>query len=141
MRSPVLVSLGRDAFRSFGIALLTVVLAAHATAADVDAGMVLGQTVTVSGQDFFQGFVAMWREKSISERTLIVVRERPSARTGSVISIEHRGRRLLQLSLPASRALLRGISEQAAETVWQRLTGDELDARLDPDRDLARDEL
>ena len=91
--------------------------------------------------DFFQGFVASWREKRISERTLLMVRERPSARTGSLIWIEHRGQRVLQLSLPASRARVRGMSEQAAEAVWQRLTQQEIDASLENDTDLARDEL
>ena len=109
---------------------------ADAAADLADEGMVLGQTVTVAGQDFFQYFVALWRDKRISERALITVRERPSARTGSVIWIEHEGRRLLQIALPASRGLIRGLSEQAAEQVWQRLTQAEIDAGLNDDQDL-----
>ena len=128
--------------RSFGVCCVVLLLASPAvdTRADrLDQGMVLGQTVTVAGQDFFQYFVSLWRDKSISERVLITVRERPSARTGSVIWIEHQGHRLLQFALPASRGLLRGLSEQAVEQLWQRLTEAEIDASLDHDSELARD--
>ena len=128
--------------RSFGVCCVVLLLASPAvdTRADrLDQGMVLGQTVTVAGQDFFQYFVALWRDKYISERVLITVRERPSARTGSVIWIEHEGQRLLQFALPAARGLIRGLSEQAAEQLWQRLTQSEIDAGLDNDKDLARD--
>ena len=128
--------------RSFGVCCVALLLAspALATRADrLDEGMVLGQTVTVAGQDFFLYFVSLWRDKSISERVLIMVRERPSARTGSVIWIEHQGHRLLQFALPASRGFLRGLSEQAVEQLWQRLTEAEIDASLDHDSELARD--
>ena len=128
--------------RSFGVCCVVLLLASPAvdTRADrLDQGMVLGQTVTVAGQDFFQYFVSLWRDKSISERVLITVRERPSARTGSVIWIEHQRHRLLQFALPASRGLLRGLSEQAVEQLWQRLTEAEIDASLDHDSELARD--
>ena len=109
-----------------------------ASADQPDEGMVLGQTVTVAGQDFFQYFVALWRDKRISERVTITVRERPSARTGSLIWIDYQGRRLLQFALPASRGMIRGLSEQAVEQVWQRLAQAEIDASLDEDKDLAR---
>ena len=132
---------GDFACRSIGLCCVALMLASPAVAAAADQpedGMVLGQTVTVAGQDFFQYFVALWREKRISERALITVRERPSARTGSVIWIEHQGHRLLQFALPASRGLIRSLSEQAAEQVWQRLTQAEIDVGLDEDKDLAR---
>ena len=128
--------------RSFGVCFVALLLASPAVDAranGLDEGMVLGQTVTVAGQDFFQYFVALWRDKYISERVLITVRERPSARTGSVIWIEHEGQRLLQFALPAARGLIPGLSEQAAEQLWQRLTQAEIDAGLDNDKDLARD--
>lgn len=134
-------SYGSCSMRECSVVLLSAIVMANASAATLEEGMVLGQTVTVAGQDFFQGFVAAWREKDISEGSLIVVRERPSARTGSVIWIEHRGGRLLQLSLPASRGQLRGMGEQAADAAWQRLTEEALEARLDANQDLARDEL
>lgn len=121
-----------------------VLFAAQLTDARADEpgeGMVLGQTVTVAGQDFFQRFVSGWREKGLSERYQIMVRERPSARTGSIIWIEHRGQRLMQFALPTSRGLIHGVSEQAVEAVWQRLTEEEINAHLGSDPDLARDEL
>lgn len=133
----------RDDFvcRSLEVCCVALLLASptvDARADRLDEGMVLGQTVTVAGQDFFRYFVALWRDKYISERVLIIVRERPSARTGSVIWIEHDGHRLLQFTLPAARGLIRGLSEQAAEQLWQRLNQAEIDAGLDNDKDLAR---
>ena len=119
-----------------GLSLFT-----YVAAGELSEGVVLSQTVTVAGQDFYQGFVALWRDKPISERYLLVVRERPSARTGSVVWIECGGRRLLQLALPVSRSMIRRISEQAVEDTWQRLTEAEIEARIDGDRDLAQDEL
>ncbi len=121
-------------------------MAGHAASGDaLDAGLVLGQTVTVAGQDFYQSFVMFWREKALSERYSLVVRERPSARAGSLIWIESRGRRVLQLVLPASRAHARRFSEQAADDLWQRLTEAEIEASIEAGmeggRDLARDEL
>lgn len=104
-------------------------------------GMVLGQTVTVAGQDFYQGFVSLWRDKALGERYLLLIRERPSARTGSVVWVEHRGRRLLQLTLPSSRSRIGPLCEQAVEETWQRLVDAEIEARLHGDLDLARDEL
>lgn len=112
-----------------------------ADAEELNEGMVLGQTVSVAGQDFYQRFVTLWRDKAISERYLLIVRERPSARTGSIVWIESSGRRLLQLSLPASRSLIARLSEQAVEDVWQRLTEAEIEARINGDDDLAKDEL
>lgn len=109
--------------------------------ADLYEGMVLGQTVTVAGQDFYQGFAMLWRDKAPGDRSLLVIRERPSARAGSLIWIEHRGRRLLQLTLPNSRSMIRRLCEQAVEDIWQRLLETELDAKLNSDMDLARDEL
>ena len=112
-----------------------------ASADDGTAGTVLAQMVTVAGQDFYQGFVTYWRDKPMSERYQLVIRERASARTGSIVWIESQGRRVLQLSLPGSRSLMQRVSEQAAEETWLRLTEAELDARLDSERDLAKDEL
>lgn len=108
---------------------------------DLYEGMVLGQTVTVAGQDFYQGFVTLWRDKALGEHYSLLIRERPSARTGSVVWIEHRGRRLLQLTLPNSRSMIGRLCEQAVEEISQRLVEAELDAKLSGDKDLARDEL
>ena len=104
-------------------------------------GLVLGQTVTVAGQDFYQGFATLWRDKALGSRYLLVIRERPSARTGSVVWVEHQGRRLLQLTLPNSRSMIGRLCEPAVEEIWQRLVETELNAKLDADKDLARDEL
>lgn len=103
--------------------------------------MVVGQTVTVPGQDFYQYFVARWRDQPSSERYMISVHERPSARLGNLVWVEYERMRLFQTILPVSRSQIRQVSEQAAELTWQRLIEFELERTLYNDADLAKDEF
>lgn len=104
-------------------------------------GVVVGQTVTVTGQDFYQYFVARWRDQPSSERYTISVHERPSARLGNLVWVEYERMRLFQAILPVSRSQIRQVSEQAAEITWQRLIEFELERKLYNDADLAKDEF
>lgn len=104
-------------------------------------GVVVGQTVTVTGQDFYQYFVARWRDQPSSERYTISVHERPSARLGNLVWVEYERMRLFQTILPVSRSQIRPVGEQAAEITWQRLMELELERALYNDADLAKDEF
>lgn len=104
-------------------------------------GVVVGQTVTVTGQDFYQYFVARWRDQPSSERYTISVHERPSARLGNLVWVEYERMRLFQTILPVSRSQIRPVGEQAAEITWQRLIEFELERKLYNDADLAKDEF
>lgn len=104
-------------------------------------GVVVGQTVTVAGQDFYQYFVARWRDKPGNERYTISVHERPSARLGNLVWIEHERQRLFQAILPVARSQVRPVGEAAAELAWERLIALELERTLYNDADLARDEF
>lgn len=105
------------------------------------AGVVVNQTVTAAGQEFFHHFAIAWRERELADRYSIAVSERPSARWGSQIWVEFAQRRIFQAQLPAGRAGLRELSERAAEAVFQKVADTEVERLLFRDPDLATDEL
>lgn len=122
--------------------------AAHAATEDaavpsqeVYAGVVLDQTVTVVGHDFYQHFAALWRDRETSERYAISVHERPSARLGSQLWVEYAQRRVFQIVLQATRANVREISREAADIAFQNVMDIEVQRLLSHDKDLAPDEI
>lgn len=109
--------------------------------ADQYAGMVTNQTVTVAGQDFYRYFVFEWHERGMDERFAIAIRERPSARWGTQISIEFAQRRIFQAQLPTSRAGIKALSERAAEIAQQKVADAEVERLLFRDADIGPDEI
>jgi len=108
---------------------------------DLDAGVVVNQTLTMVGQDFYQFFVAAWRDKPLSERYSVSVHERPSARLGSQVWVEYANRRMFQTFLPPARARLRQAGEEAVEVVYQSIVEADVLNLLFRDPDLGPDEL
>lgn len=104
-------------------------------------GIVVNQTITVAGQEFFQHFVASWRERALSERFAIAVVERPSARWGGQIWVEFAQRRVFQAPLSSARSGLRSLSEQAVELVYQTVVDTEAERLLFREADLGADEF
>lgn len=104
-------------------------------------GVVVNQSVTVAGHDFYQHFALAWRENPMSERFAVSVHEQPSARWGSRVWIEFRQRRIFQANLPPGRAAIKSISLQAVEIAQQRVMDAEVDRLLFRDVDLAADEI
>ncbi|MEO7494082.1 MAG: CsgE family curli-type amyloid fiber assembly protein [Massilia sp.] len=99
--------------RSILVSLLSIVCAFPARAEPEQAampethiealGIVTNQAVTVAGHEFCNHFIAEWRDKPGSERYTLAIRERPSARWGSLIWVDFGQQRLLQLQLPPAR--------------------------------------
>lgn len=104
-------------------------------------GLVVNQTITVAGQEFFQYFVALWRERALSERFAIAVIERPSARWGGQIWVEFAQRRVFQAPLSSARSGLRNLSEQAVDLVYQTVIDTEAERLLFREADLGADEF
>lgn len=115
--------------------------AGRKTLQELYGGVVANQTITVAGQDFFQYFVSAWRDRDMSERFVVSVHERPSARWGSQIWIEYGQRRVFQASLPAGRAGIKALSEQAAEAAYQKVADAEVERLLFRDPDMGSDEI
>ena len=108
---------------------------------DLYGGVVTNQTVTVAGQDFYQYFVAAWREREMSERFAISIRERPSARWGSQVWVEYAQRRIFQAQLPTGRAGIKALSERAVDVAYQTIADAEAERVLLKDADIGSDEI
>jgi curli production assembly/transport component CsgE len=104
-------------------------------------GVVANQTMTVVGQDFYQYFVALWRDKQMSDRYEVSIHERPSARWGSQIWVEYAQRRVFQAVLPPARANIRSLTEQAVEIAYQNIVETEMQRLLFKDSDVGPDEI
>jgi curli production assembly/transport component CsgE len=104
-------------------------------------GIVVNQTITVAGQDFFQYFIAAWRDKDMVEKFEISISERPSARFGSQIWINYGQRRIFQTFLPAARAAVKPISLAAADAVYEGIVQADVQRLLFRDPDLGPDEF
>ena len=113
----------------------------HAGAKGLYAGVVTNQTVTVAGYDFYQYFVAVWRERDMAERFALSVYERPSARSGTQVWVEYGQRRIFQAFLPISRPSIKAVSEQAANVAYQKIVDAEVERLLMRDADIGPDEI
>lgn len=104
-------------------------------------GIVINQTVTVAGHDFYNYFVAAWRDRDLGDRYSVSVHERPSPRWGSQVWIEYAQRRVFQVSLPGGRAGIRLLGEQAAEIAVQRIVEIDVQRLLFREADFGLDEI
>lgn len=108
---------------------------------EIYGGVVANQTVTVAGYDFYQYFVAAWRDRELSERFAISIHERPSARWGSQIWIQYAQKRVFQASLPSGRAGIKALSEQAVEIAFEKVAEVEVERLLTRNSDMGPDEI
>ena len=104
-------------------------------------GVVVNRTVTVLGQDFYQNFTALWRQKDISNKFSISIHERPSARFGSEIWVLFRQKRMFHTFLPPARAATKRISAQAVELVYQNIADSEIERIMVKSPDLGPEEM
>jgi curli production assembly/transport component CsgE len=110
-------------------------------APELDAGFVTGHLVTVAGNNFFQYFIALWRDKPLSGRYSLTIHERPDALRGSVIKIDCLNRTIFSAILPNSHTDIKEFSARAVEMTYQNATQAEVQRLLFRDQDLATDEL
>lgn len=139
---------------SFLLALLLLVSASvPAGAADADRpaiqdstplseqGIVTGQLVTVQGNNFFQYFVAFWRDQALAERYTVTVREKPSALRGSLVRIECLNQTVFEAYLPNAHVDIKAFSQRAAQIAFQNAAQAEVQRLLFRDADLGPDEF
>jgi curli production assembly/transport component CsgE len=108
---------------------------------DPSSGVVLNQTVTVGGQDFFRHFSGAWRDSPLSERVIVIVREQPSARLGNIVWIEYSQKKVFQANLPPSREHIRKLGNEAASVVQEAIVSAEVEQATLVDSDLAKEEI
>ena len=109
--------------------------------AEVYGGLVIDQTLSPNGREFYRSFVAAWTDRPRVDRYALVVRERPTPRQDSHISIDQGLRRVFQGRLPTRRGDLSEYAARVAEATYQFVGDAELQAQLFRDPDLAREEL
>lgn len=103
-------------------------------------GLVVGQTVTMNGRAFYDGFASAWAEMDEAGRFNVSVTERPTARLGSQMFVDYGNRRMLQIALPTNRSQIPAISVDIAAQVYEGILNYQV-AQVFGDPDLARDEL
>jgi curli production assembly/transport component CsgE len=108
---------------------------------DALGGVVTTDTVTLAGQDFYNWFAQAWSGIPLSDRYIVSVHERPSARYGSLVWVEFGQRRVFQAFLPIARANVRPVAENAAQVAFQNVMQADLTRLLFRDADMATDEL
>ena len=104
-------------------------------------GIVTNGTVTLAGQAFYRQFCLAWYDKPLNEMFAIAIRERPSARRGNQVVVEHAGRVLFQGALPPVAAGLRQVSQQAVEVSYEAVVNAEVQRLLFSQDELAPDEI
>jgi|GEM_PF-286002 len=109
--------------------------------ADELGGVVTTDTVTLAGQDFYTWFAQAWGAIPLSERYMVSVHERPSARYGSLVWVEYNQRRVFQAFLPIARSNVKPVAEGAAQIAFQNVMQADLTRLLFRDADMATDEL
>ncbi|WP_075792222.1 CsgE family curli-type amyloid fiber assembly protein [Massilia putida] len=109
-------------------------------AGDGIAGILVNQTISAQGLEFYRVFAEAWRDKQDAESHSRTVVERPSRRTGNQIWIVDGQRRVATLALPYRFDRIRAVAEQAADTSYADMIG-RLIPSLAVDADLGADEL
>jgi curli production assembly/transport component CsgE len=104
------------------------------------AGILVNQTISAQGLEFYRVFAEAWRDKADAESYSLTLVERPSRRTGNLVSIMDGQRRILTLALPYRTDRVRAVAEQAADTSYADMIG-HLIPSLAADTDLGADEL
>lgn len=104
-------------------------------------GVVVDQTTTGFGRQFYQHFVSLWQDNPLSERYMIAIRERATARFGSQITIEYAQRRIYQTFLPPSTNAIRTASENAVGVVYDNIVTTDVQRLMFRDEDLGADEI
>ncbi|WP_235978955.1 curli production assembly/transport protein CsgE [Zestomonas carbonaria] len=114
---------------------------ATATADDDEImGFIVDNSISHIGHEFYRYFTERLRDTSRLDFNL-VVRERPSARWGSLVWVEYEGRVLYRRFLPPNMAQLQGLAYEAADLVLEEVARQKLERLLQDTYDLERDEL
>ncbi|MBV6289101.1 curli production assembly/transport protein CsgE [Pseudomonas aegrilactucae] len=123
-------------------ALLLVLLGAQARGAEEDEmmGFIVDATISHIGHDFYYSFTERLRATSRLDFNL-VVREKPDARWGSLVTVEYQQRLIYRRFLPPNTVELKEAAFEAADLVKQEIIRRKLESLLQDTTDLERDEL
>lgn len=132
-------------FRAFGLAcaLLAAPLQAPLLAAEEEdeiRGFIVDNSISHIGHEFYRYFSERLRDTSRLDFNL-VVRERPSARWGSLVWVEYEGRTLYRRFLAPNVSEVQPVAYEAADLIQEAVTRQKLESLLQDTYDLDKDEL
>lgn len=127
--------------RCLTLGLLCCLLAAPLEASEDEIqGFIVDNSISHIGNEFYRYFTERLRDTSPLDFNL-VVKERPSARWGSLVWVEFEGRTLYRRFLPPNVAELQPLAYEAADLVKEAVTRQKLESLLQDTYDLDRDEI
>ncbi len=103
-------------------------------------GFIVDDTISHIGHDFYYLFSERLRATSPMDFNL-VVRERPSARWGSLVTVEYQQRMVYRRFLAPNTVELKDEAYEAADLVRMQIVQRKLETLLQDTTDLERDEL
>jgi curli production assembly/transport component CsgE len=122
------------------LVLACVAMVASAGEEDEMLGFIVDDTISHIGHDFYYSFSERLRATSPMDFNL-VVRERPSARWGSLVTVEYQQRLVYRRFLPPNTVELKDDAYDAADWVRGQIVQRKLETLLQDTTDLERDEL
>lgn len=122
-----------------GLAMLFLLATAQADEDDI-MGFIVDNSISNIGHEFYRYFSERLRDTSKLDFNL-VVRERPSARWGSLVWVEYEGRVLYRSFLAPNTAQLQPVAYQAADQILEEISRQKLENLLYDTFDMERDEL
>ncbi|UVM07192.1 curli production assembly/transport protein CsgE [Pseudomonas laurylsulfatiphila] len=121
--------------------LVLTLVASFASAQDDEMlGFIIDDTISHIGHDFYYSFSERLRATSPMDFNL-VVRERPSARWGSLVTVEFQQRLVYRRFLPPNTVELKDEAYEAADQVRMEIVRRKLEVLLQDTTDLERDEI
>lgn len=106
-----------------------------------DIGLIINQTYTSGGLEFFRRFSDFWREKSDVDRYTLTVLERPSRRFGNQVMVSLGQRPVYAAALPLKADAIRAVSLEAVDRVYASAIASNLRFNDRADPDLGAEEL
>ncbi|MBM7455953.1 curli production assembly/transport component CsgE [Oceanisphaera litoralis] len=122
--------------------LLLLLLTAGSVNANEDEmmGFIVDNSISRVGHEFYRYFTERLRDTSKLDFNL-VVRERPSARWGSLVWVEYEGRTLYRNFLAPNTSQLQSVAHEAADLIREEVARQKLENMFQDTFDLERDEL
>lgn len=105
-------------------------------------GFIIDRTVTNFGAQFVRDFSQAWRTMTNTDAVDLTIVEKPSARWGSTIFVEHNNQAIARVFLQAGRsAAIKPVAENTARYMAGKLADNSLLGLLTRDPDLGNEEL
>lgn len=108
---------------------------------DLMTGLTIDDTVSRFGREFYRNLAQHRRSNFPDETDNLVVRERPSARWGTIIWVEAMGERVYYRRISSGGNDIKALAEQASVQITRTIRKMKLEKMLKRSKDLADDEI